>query len=226
MFTKILLVALFTSMVLAVDYQQREADDEAQQEQELIQPTARFFAFQTTKTTVTVVTTTVEKTVPSTCAVLAAGVTACRRRRSAVEKPVILPLDQDEQIDLFNPSPVQPLETTQAVSLDAPVSGFEGLESSSSSPVEVDIVGLQSDCVGRRFGLVSMLASNVASAFPGVNSVSDLASSLASNLSLTLRFKTTLTATVTVTKTVTNGSKAFTISNCTPSPFLYATCKP
>jgi hypothetical protein len=52
MFTKILLVALFTSMVLAIDYQQREADDEAQQ----IQPTARFFAFQTTKTTVTVVT--------------------------------------------------------------------------------------------------------------------------------------------------------------------------
>lgn len=62
MLSKILLVALlFTSMVLAVDYhqQQREADeDEAQQQQreELIQPTARFFAFQTTKTTVTVVT--------------------------------------------------------------------------------------------------------------------------------------------------------------------------
>ncbi|EFX76401.1 hypothetical protein DAPPUDRAFT_322265 [Daphnia pulex] len=219
MLSKILLVALFTySMVLAVDYQQRE---------ELIQPAARFLAFQTTKTTVTVVTTTVEKTVPSTCAVLAAGVTACRRRRSAVEKPVILSLDQDETIDLFNPSPVQPLETTQAVSLDAPVSGFEGLESSSGgSPVEVDIVGLQNECVGRRFGLVSVLASNVASAFPGVNSVSDLASSLASNLSLTLRFKTTLTATVTVTKTVTSGSKAFTVSNCTPSPFLYATCKP
>lgn len=52
MLSKILLVALFTSMVLAVDYQQREADDEAQQ----IQPTARFFAFQMTKTTVTVVT--------------------------------------------------------------------------------------------------------------------------------------------------------------------------
>ncbi len=52
MLSKILLVALFTSMVLAVDYQQREADNEAQQ----IQPTARFFAFQMTKTTVTVVT--------------------------------------------------------------------------------------------------------------------------------------------------------------------------
>jgi hypothetical protein len=57
MLSKILLVALFTSMVLAVDYQ-READEEAQQQEqeELIQPTARFFAFQTTKTTVTVVT--------------------------------------------------------------------------------------------------------------------------------------------------------------------------
>ena len=220
MLFKILLVALFTSMVLAVDYQQREADNEAQQ----IQPTARFFAFQMTKTTVTVVTVTSTKTTTSLCASLAAGVTACRRRRSAVEKPLILSFDEDEKIDLFNPSPVQPLETTQAVSLDTPISAFEGLESSSSSPVEVDIVGLQNECVGRRFGLVSMLASNVASAFPGVNSVSDLASSLASNLSLTLRFKTTLTATVTVTKTVTNGSKAFTISNCTPSPFLYATC--
>lgn len=61
MLSKILLVALlFTSMVLAVDYhQQREADEEEaqqQQREELIQPTARFFAFQTTKTTVTVVT--------------------------------------------------------------------------------------------------------------------------------------------------------------------------
>lgn len=113
--------------------------------------------------------------------------------------------------------------------MDAPVSGgFDGLESSSDAPVEVDIVGLQNECVGRRFGLVSALASSVASAFPGVNSVSNLASSLAASLvssyNLTLRFKTTLTATVTVTKTLTTGSKPFVISNCTPSPFLYATC--
>lgn len=58
MLSKILLVALFTSMVLAVDYQRDGTDEEAQQQEqeELIQPTARFFAFQTTKTTVTVVT--------------------------------------------------------------------------------------------------------------------------------------------------------------------------
>ena len=77
------------------------------------------------------------------------------------------------------------------------------LESSTNGPVEVDIIGLQSDCVGRRFGLVSGIAGA---------------------LNLTLRYTSSLTATVTITQTVTSGSKPFFVSGCTPSPFLYKTC--
>ena len=77
------------------------------------------------------------------------------------------------------------------------------VESSNEAPVEVDIIGLQSDCVGRRFGLIAGLADA---------------------LNVTLRFTTKLTATVTITKTVTSGVKPFFISGCTPSPFYYSTC--
>ncbi|KAK4026738.1 Uncharacterized protein APZ42_017395 [Daphnia magna] len=208
MLFKAILIAVVCSMVVA------QSDFPVQQE------TARFLALQVTKTTVQLVTVTVDETKKSLCANLVDVTGACQRRKRGMDKPIILSFDNDD-IDLYHPSPVQQVEATPAVDLDAP-GRVEILESSSETPVEVDIVGLQSECYGRRFGLVSALASGVASVLPEVSS--DLASSLTSVLNLTLRFKTTLTATVTVTNTVTDGSKAFVVSGCTPSPFLYQTC--
>ncbi|KAI9563611.1 hypothetical protein GHT06_011075 [Daphnia sinensis] len=209
MLFKSLLIAVVCSTVLA----ESEVDFP-------VQETARFLALQVTKTTVQIVTATVEVTKQSLCASLVDVTGSCQRRKRGTDKPVILSFD-NEDIDLYHPSPVQQVEATPAVDLDAP-GRVEILESSSETPVEVDIVGLQSECYGRRFGIVSALASGVASVLPSVSA--DLASSLTSVLNLTLRFKTTLTATVTVTNTVTDGSKAFVVSLCTPSPFLYATC--
>nr|CAH0107720.1 unnamed protein product [Daphnia galeata] len=232
------LVLAFTSMVLA-DYEESN-DDSQQPEIRFDQQAARFLAFRVTKTSVVFTTSTSTSTVNPICAKLAPDLPACRRRRRGVEKPVIVSFDEDEEQTAFEPSPVQAIETTQVVSLNsAPISsGFDGLESSNEAPIEVDIIGLQNDCVGRRFGLVpalvssavSSVVSGVASVFPGVSGVSSAASSLASSLTsalnLTLRFTTTLTATATRVTTVTGAvTKTFSVAVCTPSPFLYTVCK-
>ena len=67
------------------------------------------------------------------------------------------------------------------------------VESSSSDPVELDIIGVNGQCltgpVAPRFGLQSAL------------------NSLLSPFNVTLQFTTTVTATLTLTTTVTSGSK-------------------
>lgn len=96
------------------------------------------------------------------------------------------------------------VEPTPVASLDQSIDQkVVDLETSSDLPVEVDIIGLQSDCIGRRFGLISGLAEA---------------------LNVTLLFTSRLTATATVTKVVTSGTKPFFISGCTPTPFLYKVC--
>jgi len=168
-------------------------------------PTARqLLAWQLTTTTIQIVTTTKTLTKTSLCASLLNVTGACRRRRRGEDKPVVLSFDDEDNIDLYKPSPVQAIETTPLARLDMPSYYYESLESSSDEPVRLDIIGLQNDCVlPRRFPLINGLLS----AF-----------------NITLRYTTTLTATLTVTATTTSGSKPFFVSGCTPSPFLYSTC--
>jgi len=165
---------------------------------------ARLFAIQVTTTTIQIITTTKTSTKSSLCASLLNVTGACRRRRRGVDKPIVLSFDEEDQIDLYKPSEVQQIEPTPLAQLDAPYMSYGNLESSASDPVELDIIGLEGDCVlPRRFPLIN----GVLSAF-----------------NITLRYTTTLTATLTTTTTITNGTKPFFVSGCTPSPFLYSTC--
>lgn len=168
------------------------------------QHSARLIAIQMTTTTIQIVTTTKTSTKTSLCASLLNVTGACRRRRRGVDKPIVLSFDEEDKIDLYKPSEVQQIEPTPLAQLNAPYMSYDNLESSASDPVELDIIGLQGDCVlPRRFPLIN-----------GVLGV----------FNITLRYTTTLTATLTTTTTITNGSKPFFVSGCTPSPFLYSTC--
>ncbi|XP_057376618.1 uncharacterized protein LOC130697838 [Daphnia carinata] len=174
----------------------------------------RFLVTPKTITSTVTVTSTGTATVGITtsCVKPAAGLANCRKRRNVMEVPLILEVEDDEEIDPSEPIEVvvtaypemRSLEDSSAV----PVMEVQPSIDNTAGMVEVQIYDMDSICKAR-----------LANPFFGVG--------LAQLFGITVLHSTTVTATQQVTSTTTTVAKMNTIelAGCLPSPLPFSVCK-